>query len=350
MKKIILIVIGLIVIGATWFGLEQNKSALSTEAVEADQPIAVLPVKVERIEHSTPYNTYKKTAKLVGANELIVLSEAQGNIISIYKKPGEFVSKGDLVALVNAELLEAESLVLKANLEKAEKDLTRYKSLFEKEAITKDQFEKINLGYKVAESKYLVNQKRLNDTRIRAPFSGKINKIFTQEGSLIGPGKPVFEIIDTESMEMKISLTEEEVTSLNEIEKITVQVVNKPELTFEAQITSEAVKANLAGQYDVVLTIETLKDNNLKSGLSARAIFQMSTDNEGIYINEKWIVDDKVFLAEDDKVKEVTVKRGKELEGLVQIKNGLKSKDLIITTITEGLKSGQRIRIINDNS
>ena len=81
-------------------------------------------------------------------------------------------------------------MTAKANYEKAKKDLERGETVYKENYISDADIENIRLAATNAEAQFIVAQKQLNDTRIKAPISGIITEKFVNVGSMVNPGTP----------------------------------------------------------------------------------------------------------------------------------------------------------------
>jgi membrane fusion protein, multidrug efflux system len=215
MKK--LITPALLALLAVWIGytLFSNNKEMSAKAESAMQTSKHIPVKTETVGKS-PYSiAFTANGTFQPNQELNLQSEASGKVVSIYKRKGDFVSKGDLIAKLDDELIHAELTVSEIKTAQAEKDLARYQNLSGTDAITKKQLEEAENGLEMAKAELKMIQKRLSNTAITAPISGIINQDYLEIGALLSPGMPIADIVNTDFIKLVIKVSEAEVINIS---------------------------------------------------------------------------------------------------------------------------------------
>ncbi len=148
-------------------------------------------------------------ASLQALNQLTVSSKTTGYIKKIYVKEAQYVKTGDLLAeidnvdiITSIESLKSNLTSAKENLSLAYKSLKRAKALYDIGGISKESYEiaQASLSAKKSQVTTIQNsikakQNLLTYSKILSPIDGKIGVIFTKEGSLSAPAKPIMEII-----------------------------------------------------------------------------------------------------------------------------------------------------------
>ncbi|MDZ7849182.1 MAG: biotin/lipoyl-binding protein [Owenweeksia sp.] len=108
MKKIIIIVISIAAVGLVAFTLIENKEEMKENAKLAQVTTDAIPVELATVEKNSLGAEVAVSGTFSAVSDLSILSETQGQVITIYKKKGERVQKGDLLAQVENDLLQAE--------------------------------------------------------------------------------------------------------------------------------------------------------------------------------------------------------------------------------------------------
>jgi HlyD family secretion protein len=128
------------------------------------------------------------TSKVTASGELRakaqvdISAETIARVEKIYQNEGDFVKKGDLLIELDDIQADATRKLALAQYEQAEQDLERAQKLLEKELISQESFERIELSYKTAKASYEQALDAYRKTRIHAPISGRIMKINVEEG------------------------------------------------------------------------------------------------------------------------------------------------------------------------
>lgn len=264
--------------------LIRNKNDINAQIAFAEKKVTAYPVRVEVAQLGTMEQTIQVTAPLEAAAELMLMAETQGRVQNILRQEGDAVAVGDLLARVDDTLMRQALEVTKANYEKALKDLNRATILVDSQAITQQQYEGLKLQEQAALSKYQVAQKRVADAAVRAPISGIINQLFIKPGGMIGPGVPVCELVNINSLKMKVKVDEAMITKINKGQHATISVKALPGIVLDGTVVSLAAKADYALQYTVGLVIDHIPDPRLRAGMVATATFQLPDNQPGVIL------------------------------------------------------------------
>jgi HlyD family secretion protein len=128
------------------------------------------------------------TSKVTASGELRakaqvdISAETIARVEKIHHNEGDFVKKGELLIELDDIQAGATRKLALAQYEQAEQDLERAQKLLEKELISLESFERIELSYKTAKASYEQAVDAYRKTRIHAPISGRIMKINVEEG------------------------------------------------------------------------------------------------------------------------------------------------------------------------
>ncbi|QWK20043.1 MAG: biotin/lipoyl-binding protein [Hydrogenobacter thermophilus] len=136
---------------------------------------------------------------LAFAKEIRVYAIVEGQVKKVYVKEGDKVKAGDVLVeidpilyITRRESLSAELESQKLNLEKVERDFKRYEELFNRDLLSKSEYEDWKNRYERERSKYLSLQaqvervsKLIEYCTLRAPTNGVIRKVLIKEGSFV---------------------------------------------------------------------------------------------------------------------------------------------------------------------
>ncbi|MCK5103776.1 MAG: efflux RND transporter periplasmic adaptor subunit [Cyclobacteriaceae bacterium] len=350
MKKSLPYIITICLIVIVVLMLLRNKQEIDAQIAFAEQKVEAFPVKVEEVKLGTLDTKLEVSGILAPVHELMLMAETQGRVIAIYKKEGNWVNKGDMIAKVNDELMRAELMVTEANYKKAQKDLERAKTLNDGGAITQQQLEGLQLNEKAAHAKYITSKKRLSDTAIKAPISGYINKLFLKEGGMIGAGVPACELVNIRSLKMSLKVDENDVVKISREQIVEVKVGFLKDKMLKGEVVSIGTKADYALQYGIEIIISENPDERLKAGMVATALFNFPDEEEGPVISRKALVgsarDPKVYVVEGDKAILRTIKISESNEDLVKISDGLSEGDRLVSVGQFNLRNQVEVKVI----
>lgn len=216
------------------------------------------PLSLEILEISM-FDSYKVTKQLPGklyaVQQSKVAFQIGGKIQTISVDIGDKVEKGSVLAeLDNREIL-ANLNQADAKYKLAEQLLERFKDLKAQGHISIQELDKAESDFSVAKSQQDFYQVKLEQTKILAPFNGLIQSRYLDEGTVINPGLPILEIIDSEKVEAHIAMP--------------LSLVNKVSL-------KETYTFNLNGK-SVLGTLKRLSPMSLGGSNNRLAIFEFNT-------------------------------------------------------------------------
>lgn len=287
-----------------------------------------------------------------------VTPKIAGKISKIYVEEGDRVKKGQLLAELDTEqariqLNQAEAALdaATANFIDAKKNYERAKRLLAEEAISRQQFEKLELAYKAAKAnldkaRTAVELARfmINSSMLYASFSGIVTSKLKEEGDFINPGMAGFGggggILVL--MDFRKILVDVDVPSgkIDVVKKGMPAVVIQGDKRIEGKVYSVAQAADPASKTFKVRVIAENRDLVFKPGTDV--------DVEIIYFRKKAVAvpisalqDNKyVFVIKNDRVEKREIVTGVVGNRLVEVKKGLVPGERIVVGNLFGLYNG----------
>ena len=216
------------------------------------------------------------TVKLKTGAEVRVGAQQSGIVRRLHVTVGSHVNQGDLIAEIDsrpvlAKVDQARSQLAQANvsLSKAKADYARAAKLFQGGLIPAQQFEDsraaldaANASVNVAESGLAVARVDLDYVQIRAPISGTVASIATQQGETVAASfaTPTFvTIIQPSAMEVIAMVDEADIGNVRRGEEATFTTETYPDHEFRGVVTRIAPAATIISgvvNYEVALSIE----------------------------------------------------------------------------------------------
>ena len=282
-----------------------------------------------------------------------LLSEASGRITNILVSEGSRVSKGQVLAHIDAEYASLDVERVEDALQKLQVDYERYKSSFETGGVTRAQLDDIEFNLRSTENQLQQAKRRLSDSYVRAPISGIINKRHIEIGAYVGPGAELFEIVDISRLKLEVTANEYQVVSLKVGDRVRIFSSVYPDREFSGTINFIAPKADNTLSYPVEILVDNASDEGLRAGMYGTATFKLPTQEPSIIIPRSAfagsVSSNQVYLVSDDSTAVLTnVTAGRILGEQVEILDGLKEGDVVISggqiNLVDGVKVAAQIR------
>lgn len=290
--------------------------------------------------------------------------EVGGRIIEFYVREGEDVVQGEVLARLDPRDYEADLKAAQANLRKAESDLRRSRNIYKEDpgAISKETIDTHKRAVDVSNANLAISQKALDDTRLRAPFSGRMARRLVEDFETVQAKQPVLVLQDTSTLEIEINVPERDVAEAptdrrNEIVQARTEpeiiVSALPHLKFPGWIREWASTADpVTRTFAIRLNFKNPGNVNILPGMTARA--QVTVNPE-----RAWSVPVTATVAADDgspfvwkidtetkAVARAPVELGDLVGDRVRIVSGLEEGDLVAVSGVNQLRDGTVVRLI----
>lgn len=115
MKKIILAIIAIALVGGGAYTLFKNKKKIDAAKVQKQEDIAV-PVAVSILKRQTVNSEFSYIGTFAANKEVNVVAEAQGKILKVFVKEGDYVKQGQTLAKIDDTMLQIQLQTLQSQL------------------------------------------------------------------------------------------------------------------------------------------------------------------------------------------------------------------------------------------
>ncbi|MDG4944813.1 efflux RND transporter periplasmic adaptor subunit [Weeksellaceae bacterium KMM 9713] len=356
----------------------QSMVGLLNERVAELDPKAAKLVK-DIVSKDTLYHHFIKIQANIETEQDVQVTPEYGGVIRLMVKEGSFVRKGQLIGTISDgglsdQLNQAKIQVdqARAQLQQAEiqRDLAkttfeRQQSLWSQKIGSEMQYLQAKTNYETSQKQVLAakqqvsaaqkgvsgTQAQLAKTRLVAPFSGRVEQVITQSGQAVSPGTPVIRLVNPSTVKAVANVPE---NYLAQIQKGTLAKIALPALerTFDSQVSLISSSINPGNRTFRVEVPIPDKDGLVKPNLNAELQLNDYTSENAIVLPQSVVREDSegkfVFVIEQIQGKEgiakkVYVEIGPESNGQVEVLNGIKAGQIIITEGPGKLQEGDRV-------
>lgn len=198
------------------------------------------PINVEVVEASRiPWQSRLPAIGTLTASQGIDLSvEIPGTISAVQFQSGEKVRKGQPIVLLDSEIEQATLAAAEADLHLAKVEFERARSLIDRQAISRSEFDRLNAESQKALASVAQLKASLAKKRILAPFSGTIGIRQVDIGDFVAAGTPIATLQDLSTLFVDFYLAEQQVPLLGIGQKVQIQVSAFPGEAFEGRIVA----------------------------------------------------------------------------------------------------------------
>ena len=282
---------------------------------------------------------------VIQANEYVILkSEIVGKITEIGFEEGVNLKKGQILIKLDDSELQAQLKKINAQLTFAKSDEKRQGELLKINAISQEQYEQSKTNMLILEAEFELLKSKIEKTIIRAPFNGKAGLRKISLGDMVNINSELVTIADISSLKLEFSIPSKYSNNLKTSDK--VEFFNRNQIHRAHIYASEPKADSRTGSLTFRARIENTKD--LFPGLNVEMIVPVSEKEETISIPTQAIVPDvkghNVFLIKNGKAETYPVLIGTRTDIEVEITEGLKNGDTLITSGMLHLKSGSKVK------
>jgi membrane fusion protein (multidrug efflux system) len=362
MKK--LLIIPAILFLAACSNKPQDKTA---ELAELKKQQAELTDKIAKLESETTNKDLVKTTevgvvvakagdftnyvnvqgKIDAQDNVVAYPQAQGIITSINARPGQHVSKGQV-------LVQLDNSVLKQQIQQAEIQaglartlFERQKNLWDQKIGTEVQFLQSQTNLQSAQKQINALQQQADMYRIKSPISGTIDQMDLKLGQVAMPGATGIRIVNADILKVKADVPETYAGSVKQgnnvkllipdandslVTKITfaARVIDPVSRSFPIEIKLPARK-NLRPNMTAVLKIA----NYSKSNVITIPMKAVQNSEAGNY----------VYIIENGLAKRKVIQQGNTSNGKVEVTSGLNDGDQVIVEGAGDVEEGDKVKV-----
>jgi RND family efflux transporter MFP subunit len=326
---------------------------------------APIPVKISKPQLKDEFETISLSGSISSpeapANVSFLVS---GKVIEVGPREGDPVKKGRLLAALDPtdyqlplEMAAAQANAAKVSFRRAEDELRRMKMLYESKSLAPNDYLKYKAAYdssaqqyesaRASEKRY---RKQVSDTRLLAPITGFISKRSIEPGETAAPGRPAFEIVKLDNVEISVGVPETDIHLVRAGQRASVTLPALPGKTFVGSVRLVNISADPGTRTFLTRISVPNADHTLRIGMIAEVRIQGDKKVRALLLPIESIVRDPqgatmVYLYFPDQKKayakrvETGALYGKEIE----IRKGLSADDLVVVAGQQRLREGSAV-------
>ena len=284
------------------------------------------------------------------ANESVEIRPRVASLVErVAFDEGQMVQQGDLlIELENSEIVAGLALA-RASLSESRSIYERSKSLASTQAISASNLEQLLAQVQVDEAQVEGARARLSNTRIRAPFAGRVGLRRVSPGSFVDTSTIITTLDDVSRIKLDFSVPETFLTVIREGMDIVAHSLVYPEREFLGAVSSIDTRLDPISRSVQVRALIPNQDGALKPGMFLTV--DLRRDRGDVLVApEQAIVPEGtrqyVFRVEDGKVEKRPVTLGRRIPGFVRILEGLEAGDEVVTEGTHKLRDGSSVETL----
>lgn len=323
---------------------QQGEEQLTEEQV-------LLNVEASEVVRGSAMAVFRSTATIEADRQAIVTTKSSGIILQLQAEEGDFVKKGEELLVLESDEQRLSLKQATASYQKSNHSLQRSEKLLAKGLINQQQVDDLRYETKSLKAALEQAQMNLSFTRVKAPFAGVVSKRYVKIGNLIQAGTKVFDIVDFNSLQAKISVPEHHWGLIKQGLAVNFEFdALKNRLIKGVVERVSPVIDSSTGTFQVTVAVDN-QDGLLRPGLFAKAQIVYDQKDNVILVDKSAIIrqDDEsyVYLLDgQDQVKKAVVKTGYEMEQMIEVVDGLAIGEQVITTGKNTLSKDAKVFVV----
>ena len=311
-------------------------------------------VKVTNVGSARKVESYSFSGQIHEKNEINLAFKVGGQLEKLLVNEGDYVAKGQLIAEVDSRDYLVRLDAAKAQYMQAKSEYERYQQLYDRKKLPVNTLDKLKAAYLATKSNYDAAQNAVNDTQLKAPFSGYVFQRTVANYDNIALGQTIVTVIDVSSLEVRFNISGNLLRAVQHADSIRCDFSVEGFNNVPAKLLAINQKANTTDQYEVRAQLQA-RSLHLKPGMTAKIRITDQLDDAhpmtvpvgAVFYDANqprvWTVDQRNM-----KVKSTPVKLGSLREnGQIEVLNGISDKEPVVIAGVNSLVENQEVKILN---
>lgn len=317
----------------------------ATLAPAADQPeMPPMPVEAQIVQ---PEDLIRKI-ELVGslsANESVMISpEVSGRIEQIHFAEGQSVKTGDLLFSMDSSVQRAELKQAQARQGLSQLEYKRASELLSTNAGSVNTRDNSLAQLRIDQAGVDLAKERLAKMTLNAPFDGIVGLREVSDGEYVTPGQGLVSLVSVNPIRLEFRVPEIYLSGIHLQQAVEVRFDALPGETVTGEVFAISPEVDLNGRNVKVLATLPNEEGRLRPGLFARVSLQLETIQDALMVKEEALVPrgnaQLIYTLIDGKVNIAPATLGLRERGRVQVVQGIKAGDIVVTAGQMKLRPG----------
>ncbi|MDX1628200.1 MAG: efflux RND transporter periplasmic adaptor subunit [Fulvivirga sp.] len=314
--------------------------------------VATAPVEMKDFIHKIEVR-----GSVASKKNVLISSEIGGKIQSVRVDEGERVRKGQVLVMLDADVIRNNIEELKTSLELAEAVYKRQANLWEKNIGTEIQYLEAKNKKESLERRLATAKSQLDQAIITAPFTGTVDQIPAKEGELASPGMPLIRMVNDQAMHVEADISERYIGNFKKGDVVELYFpVQEKRFTSKISFVSEVIN-NENRTFAIEVELPQLDFKAKPNQVVILKLTDYQAD-EAVVVPTEIILSDNegkfLYTITEEGEKKLAKKRrveaGSTYDGKTEIRKGLSASDKIITEGYRNVTDGVLVEIAEKNT
>ena len=314
------------------------------------KPSDLIPVNVAPVIKAAVRDSFSTVGTVEAFREADIFSESAGLVRKVSAEPGSPKKAGDVLVIVDDELAASLQRKASAHYRQTKRDVERYKTLYAEGAVPLSAFEAVQLQNEEAQAEFVATARKFSDTKVKAPFTGTLTTRFVEQGELLHEGGKVAHMVDMTRVKIIIFVPEREINKFVLGTTLAVTSDTSPAQRFSGKVSAVSNKSGRDHTFRVEVLLDNPIKNAFRSGMFARVVTTGEGHREALLVPRIALVagirKPEVFVVRNGKALLTPFIAGMELQKELEVLDGLKVGDSVVTSGQTELINGSAVLVI----
>jgi membrane fusion protein (multidrug efflux system) len=305
------------------------------------------------VQQSSISESIEVPGSLLPFEETEIRAEVGGRIVKLNIQEGSTATKGTLLVKLFDEDLQAQLRKLRVQLQIKDKTQERSAELLKINGISQQEYDLSELDVENLRADIEATQIAISKTEIRAPYSGRVGLRNISLGSYISPTDIITTLRQVDQLKLEFAIPEKYAKEIVTGYKVSFKVDGGEEDHHATVMATEnSVDANTRTLRVRALVNE--KHRELVPGIFAKVNLQLGKSDNALLVPSQSIIptarNKQVILFRKDSALYTIVETGIRDSAFVQVLNGVKIGDTVVTSGLMAVRPNAKIRIARVSS
>lgn len=326
--------------------LLEKETGPDTSAVDKRTEVSVI-----SLQKGTFVNLAEFQGTVISEENINLGSEMGGRILKVNVKEGQKVSKGQVLANFDSEILQKNLEEVENALELANTTFERQKSLWDQKIGSEIQYLQAKNQKESLEKKIASIRSQMSKASLRSPINGTIDKIFMNAGEMAGAGVPVLRVVNNDQVKINADVPERFVGKIKNGDSVGIKlsVIDK-EISGKVRSVGQVIDVANRTFTLIVDPVGKQERDFLKPNMLAVVKAVVYRKKDAVSVPTDLIrfegVDKFVYTVVDNKAQKIKVETGESFNAFTEILSGLNGGEQLISKGLNSVSDGAAVNII----
>ncbi len=328
-------------------------AAAVAAAMAANKGADAVPVEVAKVERRSIAASYSNTAALSARGNAVVTSRASGVVTQVFVDVGTQVREGQTLIQLDTDMARLNVAQAQASAENLQAQYARAQQLVKQQMMSVNDVDQLKYNLEMARAQLGTAKLALQYATIVAPISGVVSDRpdSVKPGNLVQIGQSVVTIVDAGHLEATLNVSERDITILKVGQAVDLQVDALPGKRFNGKVVRVSpVVDSGSGTFKVVCGFDS--QGVLQSGMYGHLTINYDSRADALVIPRNALLEDggdpAVYAIRNGKAQRATLKLGYSEAGYVEVRDGLKLGEQVVTAGKAALREGSAVQVLTD--